>query len=117
MCYSYVMGIGNEINKLKDKGFFVEEFGDNYGVSFSKEKANEWESFIVQHLEIGYWNEYLTDDGVVFLFHLKNGIKRYEVEDYHNDEVLSLCEKLCECKFTSIKDMLKENHFYSDKII
>ena len=117
MYYSYVMGIGNEINKLKDRGFTVEEFGDNYGVSVSKEKANEWESFIAQHLDIDYWNEYLTDNGVVFLFHLESGIKRYEVEDYHNDEVLSLCEKLCECKFTSIKDMLKDNHFYSDKII
>lgn len=37
MYYSYVMGIGNEINNLKDKGFTVEKFGDNYGVSFSKE--------------------------------------------------------------------------------
>lgn len=26
------------------------------------------------------------------------------------------CEKLCECEFKSIKDMLKENHYYSDKI-
>ncbi len=117
MYYSYVMGIGNEIEELKDKGFAIEQFGQNYGVSFSKEKADEWEHFIEQYLEIGYWNEYLTEDGVVFLFRLDNGIKRYYVENYFNDEVLTLCEKLCECKFTSIKDMLKENHFYSDKII
>lgn len=117
MYYSYVMGIGSEINNLKDNGFTIDQFGKNYGVSFSKEKANEWEQFIIQHLEINYWNEYLTDDGVVFIFHLQNSIKRYNVKNYINDEVLSLCEKLCECKFTSIKDMLKENHFYRDKIV
>ena len=39
-----------------------------------------------------------------------------DVKNYINDEVLSLCEKLCDCKFTSLKDMLKENQFYSNKI-
>ena len=116
MYYSYVMGIGEEINALKSRGFFVEQFGSHYGVVFPREKAPEWEQFITERLELGYWNEYLSNDGVVFLFHLENGIKRYEVKDYHNDEVLALCEKLCECKFKSIKDMLKENQFYNDKI-
>lgn len=116
MYYSYVMGIGEEINALKNDGFVIEQFGSNYGVAFPKEKADEWEQFIIGHLERGYWNEYLSDSGVIFLFHLEDGIKRYDVKDYDNDEVLSLCEELCECKFTSIKDMLKENHYYSDKI-
>lgn len=51
------------------------------------------------------------------MFHLDSGIKRYYVENYSNNEVLTLCETLCERKFTSIRDMLKENRFYSDKII
>lgn len=116
MHYSYVMGISNEIHALKNSGFIIEQFGSNYGVAFPKEKAYEWEQFIIKYLESGYWNEYLSDDGVIFLFHLEDGIKRYDVKDYNNDEVLSLCEKLCERKFKSIKDMLKENHYYSDKI-
>ena len=81
-------------------------------VSFPEEKASIWEDFITQHLALEYWNEYLTDDGCVFLFHLQEGIKRYEVRNYQNDEVLALCEKLCECKFESIKSMLMGNHFY-----
>ena len=117
MYYSYVMGIGKEIYSLTAKGFTIKKFGENYGVSFSKDMAEEWENFITQYLEVEYWNEYLTEDGVVFLFHLKEGIKRYEVRHYSNDEVLALCEKLCECKFSSIKDMLIENEFYKDKII
>lgn len=114
--YSYVMGIGNEINDLKDKGFTIEQFGNNFGVTFPKGKADEWEQFITKYLKLGYWNEYLTSDGVVFLFHFEDGMKRYDVKKYQNDEVLSLCEKLCECKFKSIKDMLKGNHYYNDKI-
>ena len=59
----------------------------------------------------------MTDDGVVFLFHLHDGIRRYVVENYSNDEVLTLCGKLCECEFSSVKDMLKENEFYKNKIV
>lgn len=116
MYYSYVMGVSGEIYTLGNNGFIIEQFNDNYGVAFPKEKAHEWEQFITQYLEPGYWNEYLSDDGVIFLFHLEDGIRRYDVKNYENDEVLSLCEKLCERKFGSIKDMLKENHYYSDKI-
>ena len=54
----------------------------------------------------------MAEDKIIFLFHLPDGFKRYEVIDYENDEVLSLCEKLCECKFESIKKMLSDNSFY-----
>ena len=63
-----------------------------------------------------YWNEYLAKDKVVFIFHLEEGYKRFEVVDFVNDEVLGLCEKLCDCKFASIKKMLLDNLFYSQVI-
>ena len=116
MNYSYVMGIDSLINVLKNQGFVVEVDGKNYMVSFPEDKTVIWENFISTHLELGYWNEYLTDVGVVFLFHLQDGIKKYIVNNYENDEVLGLCEKLCDCKFESIKNMLSGNHFYKDKI-
>ena len=116
MYHSYVMGVDNSILELKQQGFTVENDGDNYMVSFSADKALVWEEYITKHLELGYWNEYLTEDKVIFLFHLEDGIKKYEVYNFSNDEVLALCEKLCECKFTSIRDMLIGNHFYN-KII
>ena len=40
------------------------------------------------HLELEHWNEYLTENGAVFLFHLLDGIKRYEVYDFINMEDL-----------------------------
>lgn len=70
MNYSYVMGIGVLITRLREDGFIIENDGDNFMVSFPKEKADLWERFISQNWEVGYWNEYLIDDSIVFLFNL-----------------------------------------------
>lgn len=113
MNHSYVMGVTSSILTLKEQGFIIEKDGDNYMVSFDKDKSPIWEEFISKNLKLGFWNEYIQDGIVVFLFHLKDGIKRYEVHFYNNDEVLSLCEKLCGCKFPSIYQMIIDNHFYS----
>jgi len=112
MYHSYVMGTDNSIEELENQGFIIEKDGGNYMVSFPKEKADIWETFISAHLEFEYWNEYLAEEKVVFLFHLSEGIKKFEVYNFENDEVLALCEKLCECKFESLKSMLIGNHFY-----
>lgn len=112
MYHSYVMGIDSTIMGLKNQGFDIQNDGDNFMVAFPKENRMIWEEFITRYLELGYWNEYITENEVVFLFHLEDGIKRYEVYDCDNDEVLALCEKLCECKFESLKEMLVGNHYY-----
>ena len=112
MYHTYVMGIDNSIFDLEQQGFLISTDGRNYKVSFPKDKAELWEAFIKEHLEVEYWNEYLTEDSVIFIFHLSNGFKRYEVKNYVNDEVLNLCEELCACKFESIKKMLSENSYY-----
>lgn len=112
MYHTYVMGMDNSIFGLEKHGFLIQKDGNNYTVSFPGSKAELWEDFIKEHLEIEYWNEYLTEDKVIFIFHLEDGFKRYEVNNYTNDEVLSLCEKLCDCKFESIKKMLSDNLFY-----
>ncbi len=112
MCFSYVMGIDSTILSLSAYRFNIEPDGSNYTVSFPNYKAAIWEHFISKHIQLEYWNEYLTDKKVIFLFHLGEGIKRFEVENYENDEVLKLCEMLCDRKFESIKEMLLENWFY-----
>ncbi len=118
MYFSYVMGIDESIYDLQNCGFVIEKDGaNNYMVSFDESKAREWEEFISRHLEVDYWNEYLAGENVVFLFHLEDGFRRYVVKNYENNEVLRLCEKLCECKFESIKFMLSGNHFYKNKIV
>lgn len=116
MCYSYVMGMDDSIMSLSEQGFDIKPDGNNYTVSFPKHMAPLWEDFVKAHLQLEYWNEYLIGDEVVFLFHLQDGIKRFKVENYENDEVLKLCEKLCDCKFESIKGMLLGNWFYKERL-
>lgn len=113
MYYSYVMGIDESILSLEKKGFIIEKNQNDYQVSFSESNFQVWEEFIKKHLAINYWNEYLTEDKVIFIFHLTDGFKRFEVKDYDNDEVLALCERLCNSKFISIKKMLSDNSFYA----
>lgn len=112
MCYSYVMGMDDSIMSLNGQGFNIKSDGNNYTVLFPKHMAPLWEDFVKAHLQLEYWNEYFTENKVVFLFCLQEGIKRFEVENYQNDQVLKLCEKLCGCKFESIKSMLLGNWFY-----
>lgn len=116
MYYSYVMGVDDSIENLKKDGFIIEKAGKNYKVMFPEDLADVWEDFISRHLAEEYWNEYLYGGVAVFLFRLKDGIKRYDVKNYENDEVLALCEEFCGCKFESVKAMLRSNRFYKDKI-
>lgn len=111
------MGINKSICELESNGFTIQKDSENnYFVCFDKDKSKIWEEYICKSLDVDYWNEYLAEDHVVFLFHLVEGFKRYEVYNYENIEVLELCEKLCNCKFDSLKSMLKENTFYSRHI-
>ena len=110
--HSYVMGVDDSIYTLTQKGFLIQKDGENYTVTFPEEAAPIWEEFICKYLAVTYWNEYLTQDRVIFLFHLKDGFHRYEVVNFEDDKVLALCEDLCECKFGSLKAMLGGNHFY-----
>lgn len=111
--YSYAMGMNDSILKLKEKGFEINKVKEDYEVIFDKSLASIWEEYIKENLEVEYWNEYLSNDEVIFNFHLKDGFKKYIVKDFNNDEVLKLCEKLCECKFESIEKMIKDNSFYN----
>lgn len=75
-----------------------------------------WEQFIKDQLKVGFWNEYISKDKIVFLFKLENDFRRYEVIDSENDEVLLLCRKLFDPNINSIEEMITSNDFYCDKI-
>ncbi|HOO48381.1 MAG TPA: hypothetical protein PLE82_04565 [Saccharofermentans sp.] len=75
-----------------------------------------WEQFIKDQLKVGFWNEYISKDKIVFLFKLENDFRRYEVIDFENDEVLLLCRKLFDPNINSIEEMITSNDFYCDKI-
>ena len=112
MNYSYVMGVNN-IDILIENGFEIENFKNNYGVSFPNEKIEVFEKYIYDTLKNGFWNEYLGEEKV-FIFKFKDGkIKKYILNDENKEEILELCSKFANCKFESIDKMLMENSFYS----
>ena len=114
--YSYVMGVDDNILKLRDEGFCIEKKGNDYLVTFPQEKAIVWEEFIYRNLESGFWNDYIGDD-IVFIFKFDNGvIKKYILDSLNENEILELCCRFAETKFNSIKDMLLDNDFYKDKV-
>lgn len=115
MYYSYVMGVSNDILKLKEKGFIIENNKNDYMISFSSDKRNIWEDYITNNLKNGFWNEYVGEE-IVFIFKFNDGkIKRYVLTEENHNEILKLCCEFAETNFSSIKDMLKGNSFYNSK--
>ena len=113
MNYSYVMGV-NDIDELKNNGFDVQKlYEDEYGVSFTDDKINYFEEYILKHLKPGFWNEYLGKN-IVFIFRFEDGsIKKYILNESNHDEILGHCRKFANCEFESINKMLKDTEFYA----
>ena len=113
MNYSYVMGIP-DINELRENGFNIKTYGENYGISFPDDKIKIFEEFICKNLQNGFWNEYLGKEKV-FIFKSENSeIKRYVLNNDNEEEILNLCSKFADYKFESITKILNDNEFYLD---
>lgn len=111
--YSYVMGVNNDILKLQDLGFIVNKDEENFTIEFDENNLNIWENFINTNLKNGYWNEVIGPN-ITFFFKLENGeMKKYLLNKDTEKEILLLCSKLANFKFTSIDEMLQENEFYN----
>lgn len=111
MNYSYLMGI-KDINILRNKGFIIKEIGDDYDIAFTKDKEKEYEEFVIENLEPGYWNEYLGDRFVFIFKYLDNTVKKYIHTKDNEQEIFELCCKFAEYKFPSFIEMLLDNEFY-----
>ena len=85
MARSYIMGqknitkedinnIGGSIEKTTDNGYLC--------VEFPVSKTKEFEEMIVKKMEPGFWNEYLTNSEIVFIFKNKNNkIERFVLNE------------------------------------
>ena len=111
MNYSYIMGI-KDIKSLRENGFNIKTYGENYGVSFTDDQIKIFEEFICKNLQNGFWNEYLGKEKI-FIFKFETGeIKRYVLNIQNEKEILKLCSKFADNNFESITKMLKNNKFY-----
>lgn len=116
---SYIMGqknitsadieaLGGTIEKITPAGHLC--------VVFPRHKTDEFEKLITEKMQPGFWNEYMFDEGVVFIFKFTDGTtKRFELNDTTNDEIHRLgCEFNGEiCPGGKALDWLKDNEWYS----
>lgn len=113
MNYSYVMGVTN-VDELKEKGFEIKNYEEDFGLIFSNDKLKAFDDFIYKNLQNGYWTERLGEEKV-FIFKFANGdIKRIILNAETEEEILSLCCNFAECNFESIEKMLSDNEFYAE---
>lgn len=116
-CYSYAMGIGKKISKLDKSRFNITEDDGDYEIIFDQANALEYEKFIVDNLDVGYWNEYLIEDKIIFHFkENENTIKKYILSSDNNEEILNMCRLYAEAEFPSVKQMFLDTPFYQDKL-
>lgn len=117
LCYSYLMGANEKILKLIEMDFKIDEVDGDYEVIFPKEKTGLYEDFILKNLQPGFWNEYINNETMVFMFRHKDG-KFQKITLNHDNEnmILNLCCGFANTKFTSIKDMVLGNDFYKNNI-
>ncbi len=91
MARSYIMGqknitqedvtlLGGRVDSVTDSGHLC--------IEFPISKCEHFEKLIVDKMEQGFWNEYLTNDEIIFLFKEKNGeIKRFVLGDDNAHEI------------------------------
>lgn len=114
-CYSYAMGINKKINKL-NKEFKCKEDGEDFEVTFNNSNENLWVKFIEDNMSDGFWNEYLIDDKIKFIFKEDGIVTKYELNKDNNQEILEKCRRFAEVQFESVRTMYLNTPFYSNKI-
>ncbi len=116
-CYSYAMGIGDRIKNLDASRFNIVEDDGDYEIIFDKKDELEYKKFIIDNLEVGYWNEYFIDDKIVFYFkENEKEVRRYILSSLNNEEVLVKCREFAEADFVSIRQMFIDTPFYNKHI-
>jgi hypothetical protein len=106
------MGANDKVMELTSEGFQIEKVGNDYKVSFPKQKADVYENYICNNLKEGYWNEYIGDI-IVFIFKFEEGItKKFILDESNYNVILNMCSEFAQTEFYSIEDMLLGNDFY-----
>ncbi len=116
-CYSYVMGVENIMQYLDSQLFTILEDDGDYTVVFDEKYKDIFEQFIISQLEIGYWNEYIIDEKIVFHFkESEDCIQKYVLGKDNNKEILNKCRSYADSDFESIRKMFFDNDFYKKYI-
>lgn len=117
---SYVMGQKNitvkHIEDIGGKVVHITEAG-HLCVRFPRESAEDFERLIIEHMEPGFWNEYIGDD-VVFIFkHIDGEIERLVLTDDNNTYIRQLGNRFNhqdDNPMERVEDWLLGNSWYAE---
>ena len=119
---SYLMGASKindeDLTKLNIEIIEKTEDGDRK-IIIPKDKLNDYEKLIINKLDNGFWNEYLSDE-IIFLFKHKNGkVERIILDKKSEEKIDKLASEFVGEKRTKscVWKWLAENNFYTDLII
>ena len=116
---SYLMG-AKEITdqNLTDLGIEIIEKTESGSrkLKISKDKIEDYKSLIKEKMTPGFWNEFLNENGIHFIFKLEDGsIKKYTLSPENEQEIDNLCAKLNNEppeKTANVYKYISDNDFY-----
>ena len=84
------------------------------------ESIEEYKELIRQKLDSGFWNDFVGEDLIYFIFKMPDGeITEYSYSEDDRLEIATLCTKLNNDpieKTSNLLDYLAENEFYTDVV-
>jgi len=121
MYLSYLMGaekISDE--ELRALGIEIVETAEssNRKLKIPAEAMQEYEKLIKEKMTAGFWNEYIGEKEIKFIFKLGDGsIREYSLSSENEQEVDDLCAKLNNeppDKTANVYKYISENSLYHD---
>jgi len=118
---SYLMGA----DKISDQeltalGIEIAEKTESGSRKLKIQSANieQYKKLIMEKMTAGFWNEFLDENGVHFIFKLEDGdIKEYTLSPENEQEIDNLCAKLNNeppDKTANVYKYISDNDFYHD---
>ena len=123
MYLSYLMGVENEDVKERDLEALGIEVVNKptlgpYKIKIPDRVVEKYKSLVRDKLVSGYWNEFVGEKEIGFIFKFKDGtIKEYVLEPENELEISLLCSEFngdAPEKTAIVYKYLSENDFYHD---
>lgn len=118
---SYLMGAEQiKDQDLVDIGVTIVENTDSGSrkLYIPKDRIEGYKNLIKDKMTPGFWNEFLNENGIHFIFKLKDGgIKEYTLSPKNEQEIDNLCAKLNNEppeKTANVYKYISDNDFYHD---
>ena len=121
MYLSYLMGAEKVDDKdLTSLGIDIVEKTDSESrkLKIPSEKIEEYKNLIREKMTAGFWNEFLDENNIHFIFKSKNGeVKEYVLSPENETEISKLCSEFATApqdKTANVYKYISDNDFYHD---